>query len=291
MQKNPIEIKEKILSSLRINGPSLPVQIAKAIELESLFAGAFLSELAGERAIKISNLKVGGSPLYYLQGQEPMLENFSNYLHGKEKDAFLLLKDKKILKDTEQEPSIRVALRNIKDFAFAIIEKSEKQIFWRFYSTNENEAIEMIKSKFEKPEVIEEKEEIIEEKKDEIKISQEKQLDIFDNIQIEKPKRKKAEKDEFLNEIKTLLTNKNIQLINLESHNNKEVIARVKEQEEYLLLAFNKKKINEKELIKAYKKALAFNLPYSIMIKDNISKKMNDSIEASKRLMKIEKLE
>ena len=94
MQVN--EIHDKIISILRIGGPSLPVRIAKELGMSSLFVSAFLSELAGQKRIKISNLKVGGSPLYFLDGQEEKLENFYKFVHPKEGEAFLLLKGKKI---------------------------------------------------------------------------------------------------------------------------------------------------------------------------------------------------
>ncbi len=62
-QKNPMEMRNKIIALLKIRGPSLPVHISKEIGLSSIFAGAFLSELASSKEIKISNMKVGGSPL------------------------------------------------------------------------------------------------------------------------------------------------------------------------------------------------------------------------------------
>src|SRR3989338_4652198 len=141
-KQNAKEIKSRIVSTIRLRGPSLPVQIAHQTEISSIFAGAFLSELAGEKAIKISNTKVGGSPLYYLQGQEHLLENFYQYLPGKEKEAFLLLKENKMLQDKEQLPAIRVALRSIRDFAKSFSKDAE--IFWRFHSVTEEQVREML---------------------------------------------------------------------------------------------------------------------------------------------------
>jgi len=117
--QNTLGIKEKILLILQKRGPSLPVHIAKEIGLSMLFASAFLSELVSEKNIKISNMKIGNSPIYFLLGQEPMLEKFSQHLKSKEKEAFILLKEKKFLRDKEQDPAIRVALRTIKFFAIA----------------------------------------------------------------------------------------------------------------------------------------------------------------------------
>src|SRR3989344_5056493 len=73
--------KEVILSSIKMRGPSLPVQVARVLEVEPLFASAFLSELKDEQKIKVSNLRVGSSPLYFIDGQEGMLENFVLHLY------------------------------------------------------------------------------------------------------------------------------------------------------------------------------------------------------------------
>jgi len=144
-RKDPQEIRDQILSMLRFKGPSLPVHVSGKVGLSMLFAGAFLSELASDKSLKISNMKVGGSPLYYLQGQEAQLEKFYTYLPGKEKEAFLLLKQNKILRDNEQEPAIRVALRQLKDFALPF--KFNNIVFWRFHTITEEE----IRNIFSKP--------------------------------------------------------------------------------------------------------------------------------------------
>lgn len=139
---SPTETKNKILSLLKIKGPSLPVQIARESQISPLFAGAFLSELAKEDAIRISKMKVGGSPLYYIKGQESKLEYFYKYLPEKEREAFLMLKEKRILEDKKQEPAIRVALRNIKDFALAFLK--DQEVLWRFHTLTEDEVRQML---------------------------------------------------------------------------------------------------------------------------------------------------
>ena len=64
------DIKEKILLVIKRGGPSLPVHVARETNLSMLFAAAFLSELHSENKIKISRMKVGGSPVYFIPGQE-----------------------------------------------------------------------------------------------------------------------------------------------------------------------------------------------------------------------------
>lgn len=138
-------VKNQIIDILQKKGPSLPMQIAKELNMNSLFVSAFLSELMSEKRIKMSSLKVGGSHLYLIEGQEQQLEKFYSHLHPKESEAYLMLKEKKILKDSEQEPAIRVALRSIKDFAFSF--KNDEEIFWRYLTTTELEIRDLFNKK------------------------------------------------------------------------------------------------------------------------------------------------
>ncbi|MEN9625732.1 MAG: hypothetical protein RL557_60 [archaeon] len=136
------ETYQKIITSIQRRGPSLPVQIAKEVNMSSLFISAFLAELVGNKRVRVSNLKVGGSPLYYIEGQEEKLEQFYNYMHPKEGEAFLLLRKNKILKDSDQAPAIRVALRSIKDFSAPL--SVENELYWRYLFIPELEARAMI---------------------------------------------------------------------------------------------------------------------------------------------------
>ena len=56
IKRDPQEIKNKIISILRIKGPLLPVPLSKDLEMETWITSAFLSELANEKKIKISKL-------------------------------------------------------------------------------------------------------------------------------------------------------------------------------------------------------------------------------------------
>ncbi len=272
-------IKEKILLALRKRGPSLPIHIAGEIEMSALFASAFLSELFSEKEIKISNMKVGNSPLYFLPGQEPMLERFSQHLKSKEKDAFILLKQKRFLKDDEQEPAIRVALRAIKDFAIPF--KKDEQIIWRYLTIPESE----FKIK-EKPKKVEKE---TEPEKREI------ELGIFEEKPRKKIIRKKVSQkrnDKFFNRVKEFLSEKSIEIEDIESFSKNELILRVKiHGEEKLLIAYNKKRINEADVLKAGKKASELNLSYIILSLGEPLKKLNNLIDALKNLSAIEKIE
>ena len=140
--------KTKILSFLEATGPTLPAKVAKYIGTDILFASAALSELVSGNEARITFLKIGGSPLYYLSGQEPMLQNFSKNLHEKERKAYALLVQEQVLEDKKLEPVIRVALRNMKDYAkpLTVERGSQKEIFWKWYLLGKEEAAEKIKS-------------------------------------------------------------------------------------------------------------------------------------------------
>jgi len=278
--KDTSEIKEKIIFILRKNGPGLPVHIAKEIESSILFTSAFLSELASEKRIKISQMKVGNSPLYYLPGQEQLLEKSSHYLKSKEKEAFMLLKEKKFMKDSEQDPAIRVALREIKDFAVPF--KKDDEIFWRYFT------IPITEFKIsEKPKKIEKK-------------KTEKTLDIFGTSRkkeiIKRTQKKKISKTSqkernFFNKAKEFLSEKSTELIDIISFSKDEIVLRVKNTEgEKIVIAYNKKRISDNDIIKAAKKSTEFNLPYIVLSLGEPLKKVHELIRAVKNLHSIEKL-
>ncbi len=281
------QIKDKIISFLKINGPSLPVHIAGQIDNSILFTSAFLSELLSEKRVKISNMRVGSSPLYFLTGQEPQLERFSQYLKSKEKEAFLLLKDKRFLKDSVQQPAIRVALREIKDFAIPFRNGDLNEIFWRYFIIPENEFTQKKDQNKEVPipEVI--KEGLPLEKR-------EKDLGIFDKQEKEKEdkpikkkrksvgrqhKKKQASNEKLFNEVKEFMNKKSISLKDISSFSKSEIVLIVEENgKEKILLAFNKNKIGEKEISKSSKKSKELGLPYIILGKYGVLKKIESLI-------------
>ena len=324
MNKDTEPTKEKIIEALKKRGPSLPVHISNEVGLSTLFASAFLGELLSSKEIKMSHMKVGSSPIYLIAGQEPKLENFAQHLKSREKDAYELLKENKFLEDNKQEPAIRVALRAIKDFAIAFTD--EGKIVWRYFTTSESDykkkekEVEEPKKEIE-PEEFEEQEESnkpIEEKfigagdngssdlgghENEIKKSKQepkqKELNIFDK-KLEKPKKSAQKKksasakqnQKFFEKVKTFLSEKEIEILDIVGVSKDELILKInKNEEEHLLLAYNKRRVDESDIIKAYKKAQDFNLPYIILTKGDQTKKLNEFLKAAKFLNSIDKFE
>ncbi|MBU1204221.1 MAG: hypothetical protein KKG60_04100 [Nanoarchaeota archaeon] len=138
------ETKSKVLNLIKMKGPVLPVQIAREIGENSIFAGAVLSELVRNKHILVSHSKVGGSPVYYVSEQKPKLEGLYKYLKEKERKIFDILKKEKVLKDSEIEPWQRVAVREINDFSVKLTVASTEEVFWKWYSVPNSEAEKII---------------------------------------------------------------------------------------------------------------------------------------------------
>jgi hypothetical protein len=314
-KKNPLETRSKIISFLKIRGPSLPIHISRETGVSTLFAGAFLSELASNSEVKISSMKVGGSPLYFLPGQESQLENFSNYLQSKEKEAFSVLKEKKLLEDRKLEPAIRVALRSIKDFAFPLLLNSPEQIlFWRFYSLPEEEAKLLVEKLIVKPIQVEIKKKV-EEKKQEIKpdIKVEKPKPQIKEIKEEKPDIKKEEvekplltikeqakkpgkeKSNFVNKIINFLESESIELIEEKEYKKKEYEAKIRINSDigkisFLLIAKDKKTITENDLTIALQKAQSSKMPSFLISTGSLNKKAQAYLDSYSSLIKFRRI-
>lgn len=317
--QNALEIKEKILWVLKKRGPSLPVHIATETGLSILFSSAFLSELLSEKKIKISIMRVGSSPIYFLEGQEYMLERFANSLKSKEKDAFVLLRKEKFLRDTEQTPAIRVALRAIGDFAVPF--RKNNEIFWRYYLTPESEfpgfhgdseikkssPVIIVEEEISET-IIEPETKIIQEKfespitpSSEIKkIEVQKELSSSEKekpkkASIKKPIKKKLEKesDKFFNKVKEWMSHNSMEIVDIAGLTKSNIILRIKPSntnEEQLLIAFNKKKLTDSDIVKAGKKASEIGLRYHLISLGEPSKKIIDLMNAGKNLVNLKKI-
>ncbi len=152
-----MDTREKIVEFVKSHGPVIPIHIAKELNCNSVIASAHLSEMVSSKLLKISHVKLGSSPLYYLSGQEDQLQQYAGNLHEKEKRSYDLLKEQKVMRDSTQDPLVRVTLREIKDFAIPIqvTYDTTSELFWKWYLISNEEATEKIKvllgKKEEKP--------------------------------------------------------------------------------------------------------------------------------------------
>ena len=268
-QQDTSQIKEKIISTIRVRGPSLPVHISKAVNTSPLFASAFLSELIAEKRLKTSNMKVGNSPLYLIPGQEHHLAKFYQHLRSKEKEAYLVLKEKRILKNSELDPAIRVAMKDIKDFAIPI--KKDDDLYWKYLTVSEEEESKQkfsvetdahedtLRIKEKAMPLIKDIKEQFEEKEEEIQKEEQvskKELNIFDEkeakekektieatkIKEEKPKKKVMKKiskkknnssknnDKFFNKVKEYLQSKSIGISDIVGFSKTDLTLKIKNE-------------------------------------------------------------
>ena len=278
-----LETRERIVEIVKQKGPVLPVHISKEIGSDILMASAHLAELTASKRLKISTIKVGGSPLYYLQGQEEMLQKFIGSMNDKEKKAFDLLSQSKILRDAEQEPVVRVALREIKDFAIPlnVTHNNNKEMFWKWYLANNEEAEGLIKQKLqilEKP--IERKVE-----QETIKRQEEKPIQLTQQQTKEKTTKKykpRDKEDNFLKDIMRFFEKNRINVIS------SEIIKRDSEIDflvelpsvvgnlQYYCKARNKKKISDSDLSNAYVKGQFKKLPVIVLSPGELSSKAQE---------------
>jgi hypothetical protein len=255
-------------------------------------------------------MRVGGTPIYFLPGQEQELEKFSIHLPHKEREALNLLKQKRFLKDSEQEPAIRVALRSIRDFSFPF--KKGEDLYWRHISVPENEIFEQkievkeeVKEKEEKKEIEKEvKEQKVETKpeekkekprkerkprqKKEVKEVKEQKLEIFD-----KPLKteKLIEKSDFIKNIEKFLERNSIKIIREIELKKREYYAIVETENKlgvqgFLCIAKDKRNVNENDLRIGLEKAREMKSPLLFIAPGSLNKKGAAYIEEMKNLVK-----
>ena len=284
------EKKEKILSFLETNGPSLPVRISKAIEMEPVFTSAILSELLNDKKIKTSNLRVGSSPLYLLLNQEKNLEEHSDNLKHIEKEAYLKLKESRLLIDDDEEPAIRVALRSIKDFAKSFTYKDK--LMWKYAFTPNSEIEEMLKPKQEKEEKQNKEEtknrpeEISETKSRQTKSEVKKSLEpIFIT-------KENDQENDFLDELKVFLKKRDIEFLDQIQSDKKEVVGKVSIKTSlgkinFLLIAKNKKGVTKEELSSAIQRAGYSKMPCLYVIRKEPLRSVTTFLEEYSNILKL----
>lgn len=269
--------KEKILGFIKEKGPVLPVEVAKHIGSNILMASAHLSELSSNGKVKISNVKVGGSPLYYIPGQEAQLQGFADNLHEKEKRAYDLLLQKKVLKDSEVEPVIRVALRAIKDYAvpLEVNFKGSSTLFWKWYLLSNKDAEEMIRSFFRGQDKETEKKPIEKETQKRIGEALEKKKVI---------KKESADKNAFSDLISNYFNKNKINVLSKEVIRKSEIdlivqIPSAVGNLEYYCKAKNKKKINDNDLASAFAQGQLRKLPVLFLTNGELTKRAKEMLQ------------
>ncbi len=272
--------KERIIQFIKQKGPVLPVEVAKSVGSNIIMASALLSELCSTKQIKISHLKVGGSPLYYLPGQEAELQKFSDNLHEREKEAYLLLKENKVLDDSKLEPAIRVAIRNLRDFAIPleVNYKDKKGLFWKWYLLTNKEVEELIKVLFG------EKKTKFEKNKNEVETFEQKKIES-----------KRIDNNRFLDEVIKYLNKNKMDILSKDIIKKNEIdfiiqIPSAVGKLEYYCKAKNKKRINDGDLASAFIQGQQKKLPVLFLTSGELTKKARSMLEKEFKGMYVKRI-
>jgi hypothetical protein len=322
--------KDAVLKVVQMKGPVIPNDVRKELGGENLIIGAILSELSSEGKVKVTNTKVGGTPAYYCSGSEAKLINMIKYLNEKDRGTAEILKQKKVLKDSELTPLLRVSLRNIKDFArpLEVNVKGQKEIYWKWYLTPIQEAEQIIFKKVKpafKPEIkapepvpVAKKEEIVEapkqaepiievqKSKEKIKEKKEKEIKPLVAAGARKEETQKElgipteelerEKDVFFKKVWEYFKTNDIQIIDYKIIRKKseiEFTIAVPSRigsQEYYCKAKGKAKVNDGDLSTVYVQGQAKKLPVIFITTGELTKKAKDMLSRDFKGMVVKRI-
>jgi hypothetical protein len=278
-EKKPVpNLKHQVFDYLNSHGPSLPMTISQEVGRESIFVGAVLSELIQSKQLKLSHAKIGGSRVYYVPGQEEKLSILYNSLPDAEKRAYDELKEKKLIKESETTPVLRVALDNLTDFSRQMILKDSngnQQKAWMWHLS--------------KPEDFQTKKQLPPEKPKEIAVqkpkTQEHQTRVIPQIQQPKDQIKKSPKqDTFSIQVESFFIQSGIKILEKEvirKNTESNYIISIESQIgnlEMFVCAKNKKKISDQDLMLAHQKGQNKKLPTLFLTTGEQTKKAKDYI-------------
>lgn len=290
---NPMELKSRILSYVRMNGPVLPVQVSRALGGNTIFAGAVLSELIANKLVLFTKGKIGGSPLYYAPGQESKITMLHDHLSMRPKQAFELLQSNKVLRDKILEPWQRVALRELLDFAIPldVTIANSTELFWRWYMVKEDEAkhliFDMLKEEFPEltpPKQIEPVQPPSTTVQQQLPIEVEPSIPIIEPkpIEIEIPKEEHKKKAKEPKIVKSAFRDKMVEFFQEKEIHVLSELPSPKKTEfyfvinlhsslgdlQYLAIAKSKKKLNEDDIQLAYGLGIEKKLPVMVLAKE-----------------------
>ena len=279
MEETFLSKKETALNLIKEKGPIIPAQIYKEIHTDILMASAILSELAGNKEVLVSNIKFGGSPFYYLSGQEDGLERYIERLHEKEKKALSLLKKEKVLLDDQLDAVTRVALRNTKDFAKPFEAKigERKELFWRWFLLPKEELKEKVVLLLKLKPQIQKRSNIINQTQQKTIVKEGKQIKLV--------KQTKTKQDFLLFSVKDMFKRENITILN-------EKILRINKEVEFIIKvpsalgglsyyckAIDKKKCSDKDLSSAFVQGQIKKIPVLFLTTGELTKKAEKMVK------------
>lgn len=175
--------KDNLLRFVREKKAVTPTMVAEAFDTTTMIGSAALSELAKDKLVLITNLKLSSSPYYYDPKQRECLIDIGLQFYSKyEKEILIKLKEKEILPDTSLTIQEKLAIEKIKDFAnpLDIVLPNYEMRFWVWYLRDlEETKVQILEALNPKTKPAEKKDNI----KDEIKKTVKQNIDERKNQQ------------------------------------------------------------------------------------------------------------
>lgn len=279
---------EEVLKVVQSRGPLQPLEVRSVLKRgDSIVIGAALSELSSRKLVKITYVKRGGSPFYYVSGQESRLEELSKWLNDKDRQTHEMLRKRKILRDSKQDPLTRVSLRELKDYAKQVIIKVNQQdeVFWRYFLILEKEAVERIKGMFKPREPVVKEEEPQERKEAPVLTKEVPKEETQTALDETRPGEFLPDvQDEFLIRLKRFFKDKGINVkeakLNRKGSDYEFIIemATAMGKAEYFCKAKGKKKCNDGDLSSAYLQGQMKRLPVVFITTGEVAKKAKEKV-------------
>ncbi len=283
-----MEYREKVLAMARVR-PVLPTEVAKALSTNSMLAGAMLAEMSEKGLLKLSSLKVGGSPVYFVPGNEAQLLGFTESMNGKDRQTVQLLEREKVLRDAEVEPLVRVSLRAVKDFAvpLTVSHSGTEERFWKWFLLDDKEAEALIRQKVMPEAKEQEKSEPVEAVVEEpapVPVADERpSSELMSSAKEQpvakasKPRKKASVKSEFWPKVEEFLKSNKIALIEKEAIRKTEFDLLVEIPSSvgtltYYCKARSKKRVSDADVSAAYVQGQIRKLPVLLLIDGELTK-------------------
>lgn len=266
-----VDYREQILM-LAQHKPLLPGDVAKCLNTNLLMASAMLSELSATKKLKVSKLKVGSSPLYFLPEKEALLQDFMNALPEKDRQTAFALQQQKVVRDVDQDPLTRVSLRQIGDFSRPVVvqNKGSEELFWKWFLLSDEDAHKLIQQNL---------------------LPVEKTIVAVQNVVVEPklsspeiitaPKKSVVVKDNFMHRVESFFNNAQIKIV--EKHVLKrsecELVVELPSPVgslTYYCRVRNKKKISDADVSQAFVEGQLRKLPVLIVTDGELNKKAKE---------------
>ncbi|MBD3312546.1 hypothetical protein GF352_03795 [archaeon] len=245
-------VDDKVVSFIKDNGPSLPVEIGKSIGYNSFITKAILLELINKELIRKSKRAIGGSLLYYVKGQgDLMRKRLYEDLGIPEKKVLDKIKEEGEVMISDLTPHERAFIKGLIDFISIEKKDDDYLITHCSYDGSSKPEVKPVKVPQKKKEEGEE----------------DKDFKLFDK---KKPKGFDSRARSFLEKMGEVLSAKKVR-----SGSEYDYLLRVKEPypHELFVKAKKKKHVTSRDLGLVYTKALKLKKPALVVTTGKLSKR------------------